>query len=196
MKSMQEALGRMKYRVRIDVESLCAAALLVGLVAPATAASSTTFTSKRFAYSVALPAGWIGHQTFATYPWAGEITPAPDGQTVDWLADNRGHRVLAASMPVPATMTLAKWKASMIDQIRYQPLGPCVKNAARFRTTSLGGAPAFAFGQLCPIGDVTMIVALHKRRGYILIFQSPPANTDASDHRLFEQLRKRVRLLG
>jgi len=196
MKSIHQALGRMKYRVRIDVGTLCAAALLVGLAAPATAASSTTFTSNRFAYSVALPAGWIGHQTFATYPWAGEITPAPDGQTVDWLADNRGHRFLAASMRVPATMTLAKWKASMIAQVEYQPLGPCVKNVARSRTTSLGGAPALAFGQLCPIGDVTMIVAVHKRRGYIFILQSPPANTDASDHRLFEQMRKTVRLLG
>ena len=196
MKSMHQPIGRSKYRVRIGVGSLCAAALLVALVAPATAASSTTFTSKRFAYSVALPAGWIGHQTFATYPWAGEITPAPDGQTVDWLADKRGHRVLAASMRVPATMTLANGRPRSSPQIPYKPFGPRVKNVARSRTTSLGGAPALTFGQLCPIGDVTMIVALHERRGYIFILQSPPANTDASDHRLFEQLRKTVRLLG
>jgi len=56
MKSMHQALGRMKYRVRIDIGRLCAAALLVGLVAPATAASSTTFTSKGFGYSVAASA--------------------------------------------------------------------------------------------------------------------------------------------
>ena len=186
----------MKYAVRIGVGSLCAAALLVVLVASATAASSATFTSKKFGYSVALPAGWIGHQTFATYPWAGEITPAPDGQAVDWLADNRGHRVLAASMRVPATMTLAKWRASIVAQIPYKPIGVCVKNVARSRTTSFGGAPALAFGQLCPIGDVTMIVALHKRRGYIFIFQSTPTNSDASDHRLVEQLRRSVRFLA
>ena len=41
-----------------------------------------------------------------------------------------------------------------------------------------------------------MIVALHKRRGYIFIFQSSPQNNDASDHRLFEQLRQSTRLVG
>src|SRR5215213_11938309 len=136
----------MKYAVRIGAGGVCAAAVLVALVAPATAASSTTFASKRFGYSVALPAGWIGHQTRGEYPWAGQITPAPDVGTVDWLVDGRGHTLLAASMRVPATMTLPEWKASMIEQVLYKPLGPCVKNVARSRATSLGGGPAFAIG--------------------------------------------------
>ena len=145
MTSIDRSIRRRKSCVGIGAGSLCAAALLVVLVASATAATSATFTSKRFGYSIALP---------------------------------------------------AKWKTSMIAQVEFKPFGPCLKNVARSRATSLGGAPAFAFGQLCPIGDVTMIVALHKRRGYIFIFQSSPQNNDASDHRLFEQMRKAVRFVG
>jgi len=96
-------------------------------------------------------------------------------------------------MPVPASMTLAKWRAASIEQVPVKPGGDC-DIPGRFRTTSLGGAPARVYGQSC-ITDVTVLVAVHERRGFFVLLQSPPANTVASDYRVFEQMRRSVRFL-
>jgi len=58
-------------------------------------ASSARFTSKRYRYSIALPAGWIARPASTTYAWAGNFT-AQNGPEVDAFVDHHSHLFVVA----------------------------------------------------------------------------------------------------
>src|SRR3954464_8772710 len=123
-------------------------ALAATLAAAADATSSKRFVSKRYSYSVVLPAAWTSSP--ASMGWKGgpPFQDPPEVDLYDHAADGRSFAIAARKLPTPTT-TLRQWAAAYC--------GPAVpaacKKARGYRATTLGGVPALASGRHCEVQD-------------------------------------------
>ena len=158
----------------------------------AEAASSAvrgTFTSGLYDYDVALPIDWA--RTPASSRWlSGEL----EGQCPsDWdcFTDLSDHRTLAvAAIQVPGDLTLDEWR------IRIHQSQPDVcSDTGTTSPTTLGGDPAESWAVACPSEGLKTIktVAIHSRKGYVLIFASPSEDSLDADSSAFAALLETFR---
>lgn len=154
---------------------------LAALTAAASADGSAAkrFTSKRYGYSLTLPAGW--HVTRPAGRWSG--TPYPWSPGVDtYSGPVAGRLLLAAARRVAAGTTLERWTARIVAGTP----GIC-GTPESFTVTTLGGEPARRFTNHCSDGYYLInVAALHRGRGYVLISASS-ANADAVDQAVFSR---------
>jgi hypothetical protein len=94
-------------------------------------------------------------------------------------------------MNVPASMSLSAWESKHVARMQS-----FCKKAYAFRNSTLGGAPAKEFMEMCPEYDVIVLTAIHGQRGYIFQFVSPTANTPVADRRSYEAGRRTFRFTG
>jgi hypothetical protein len=107
---------------------------------------------------------------------------------VDTFGDRHDRKFIAAAKRLPPGTTLLKWSKSVVATME----GFCQKSRA-FRKTTLGGGPARQFAIACPSYDVIVATAVHRGRGYILLFVSPTMNAAAADYRTYEAGRRSFR---
>ena len=79
-------------------------------VAPEATVPPSTFTSEKYGYSIALPAGWIGKQAFLQ--WDGTGSPGHDAAEVDQFHTATGTDAWA--MAAPTTKNLATFWADQL----------------------------------------------------------------------------------
>jgi hypothetical protein len=167
-----------------------AAATLV-LAGASSAASGTAFRSKEYHYSVTLPGGSEGWRLSpAVDRWAGLTLMGLDSPAFDDLSQPaRGWNVVVADRPLAAGTTLRDWTKRVVGMAP----GSC-QTPRTFVTTTLDSVSAQSFRHACSDGyDVTKLTAIHRGKGYIILFASNTANTAASDRRFFDALRRSFR---
>src|SRR5213592_2296810 len=123
-------------------------ALAATLAATADATSSKRFVSKRYSYSVVLPAAWTS--TPASTGWQGG-PPFQDPPQVDLYdaADGRSFAVAARKLPA-STTTLRQWATAYVGTA----VPSFCKKSRGYRATTLGGLPALAFTGRCEVHDI------------------------------------------
>ena len=173
-----------------------AAALACALVALSLGAESSRaersakqarFVSKRYGYSIALPAGW--RATYARRVWAGRF-PLMDSGEVDFFEDRNERFFIVAATRVPAGTTLRQWERSHGDVMTRSPY--CERSRA-FQDTRLGGVAAREFQNRCLVHDAIVVAVVRRGRGYTFQFVSPKRNSATVDRRMFETGRRGFR---
>jgi hypothetical protein len=168
---------------------LVAVAATFAAAAAADAASSKRFVSKRYHYSIVLPAAWT--ETPASTGWQGG--PPFDSTTevdlFDKLSDGRSMAVAARS--IPRAFTLRKWATTYV---RAAVPSFCKKSRG-YRTTTLGDAPALAFTAHCEVHDITLALSVHGGQGYTFILASPSFYAAGDDGAIFETSRRSFRFV-
>jgi hypothetical protein len=168
---------------------LALVAVAATLAAAADAAPSRVFVSKRYGYSIVLPAGWTSHP--ASSAWAGGAPFLNEAQ-VDIHQAGDGRALAAAAKSLPTATTLRKWASAYVGTALPSF---CTKSSG-YRATTLGGAPALAYTGRCEIHDVTIALTVRRGRGYVLGLGSPSEYPAAADGRIFEAARRSFRFLG
>jgi hypothetical protein len=157
---------------------------LVAVLAPAAdATSSKRFVSKRYSYSIVLPAGWTSSP--ASIGWQGG-TPFQDPPEVDLYEGADGRSLAVAARSVARTTTLRQWAAVYVGAAVPSF---CTKSHG-YRTTKLGGVPALAFTGRCEIHDIDVELTVRHGRGYAFALASPRAGSKAADGAIFETARR------
>jgi hypothetical protein len=163
-------------------------ALVASLAAAADAASSKRFFSKRYSYSIVLPAAWTSNP--ATINWKGG-PPFQDPLEVDSYDTSDGRTMAVATRSVPRTTTLRQWArvyvGAAVPSFCKKPRGS--------RATTLGGVPALAFTVRCEIHNVHVELAVRDGRGYVFALAAPSANSEAADGAVFEAARRSFRFV-
>jgi hypothetical protein len=151
-------------------------------------ASHHTFTSQRYGFRVTLTARWS--ETDARVDWNGKKLQGLDSAAFANVTDLASGRTLAAAAaPVTPGTTLAQWRAAMI---RAAP--SVCSDSSSDEQTVLGGDAALAWTATCADGyNVNKLAALHGRRGYMILFASPSARSEAQDRRIFKSIRRSFR---
>jgi hypothetical protein len=175
-----------EYAPRVRKILVLVALLTAALAADANATSSTRFVSKRYSYSIVLPAGWTS--TPASIKWKGG-PPFQDPQEVDLFEGAGGRSMVVAARSVPPTTTLRQW-ATMYVGVAVPSF---CKRSPGYRATALGGLPALTFTGPCEIHDITVELAVRRGRGYAFALASPQANSAAADRAIFEAARTSFR---
>lgn len=167
---------------------LALVAVVATTAAAADAASGKTFVSKRYNYSIVLPAGWTSSP--ASMRWQGG-PPFQDPPQVDLFdaADGRSFAVAARSLP--RTTTLRRWATVYVGAA----LPSFCKRARGYRVTTLGGIPALAFTAHCEVHDVNVELTVRRGRGYTFALASPSLYADAADSAVFERARRSFRFV-
>jgi hypothetical protein len=142
----------------------------------------TTYGSKQYGYKIVLSGQYT--MTPAYGPWDGDFPFGSSGK-VDLIVDGRDRKFIVAAKPVAPDMSLARWAAFVAGVKRESCSG-----LRRFRISSLGGAPAREFVNTCPGYDVITLAAVHKGRGYLFEYLSPPSFSAAFDRRTYEAGRR------
>lgn len=155
-----------------------------------TAGRTTTFTSKRFGYSVVVPGGsarWLAVR--ASEDWSGQVT-SPNSPSIDTFTDEQSGRLyLIASLPQPAGTTLDEF---VREVLRARP-GSCHTKTS-FSDSTLAGVSARVARFSCTDGyAVTQLAALHGGRGYFLIVASQTTGPRAEHRSAFEAVRRSFR---
>ena len=152
------------------------------LAAAADATSSKKFVSKRYSYSIVLPADWTSSP--ASIRWRG----GPPFQD---------RRRSTFTMP----LTDARWRSqrgrcrerrryAMGDGVRWTALPSFCKKSRGYRATTLGGVPALAFTGRCEVHDINVELTVRHGRGYTFALASPSADSEAADGGVFEAARR------
>lgn len=151
--------------------------LLSGCGATAAKAPTTSFVSKRYGYSVALPghAGrWYSRPALAN--WTTGTIGGVDSPGFDVYTDLRSSQnyLFAA---VPGKWSLPRWTDyAMSSRAEICSLPQSLPNS------TLEGAPARVFTWTCSDGyRIVGLTALHASRGYFMLVISPVALSRASD---------------
>ena len=163
-------------------------ALVAALATAADATSSKRFVSKRYSYSIVLPAAWTSIP--ASISWRGG-PPFQDPAEVDLYAAADGRSLAVAARSVPQKMTLHQWATV------YVPAAVpsfCTKSRG-YHATTLGGVPALAFTGRCDIHDINVELAVRRGRGYTFALASPRADSEAADGAVFEAARRSFRFV-
>ena len=152
---------------------------------------STRYISKRYGYEIVLRGRyWI---VPAQRQWDGQFPFGASGQ-VDLIGDyTQDRKFVIAAKPVPPGMSLSRWEAFVVRLQRSFCHG-----LRSFRASSLGGEPAREFVNSCPASpeyEVITLAALHKGRGYLLNYLSPPSSNAVSDRRKYEAGRRALRFI-
>jgi hypothetical protein len=167
---------------------LALVALAATLAAAADASSSKKFVSKRYGYSIVLPAAWTSFP--AARAWHGG-PPFMDPSGVDSYQVADGRTVAVAARSLPPTTTLQKW-ASLYVGTAVPSF--CTKSRG-YRATTLGGARALAFTGHCEVHDINIGLTTRRGRGYVFALSSPSANSAAADGAVFEAARRSFRFI-
>jgi len=88
-------------------------------------------------------------------------------------------------------MGVSEWEARHVFSMQS-----FCKQAHAFGRSTLGGAPAKEFTEVCPDYDEIVLTAVHARRGYIFQLVSPTANSPTADRRSYEAGRRTFRFTG
>jgi hypothetical protein len=157
---------------------------LVATLAPAAAAtSSKRFVSKRYSYSIVLPADWMSSP--ASTSWQGG-PPFQDPPEVDLYEASDGRSLAIAARSVPRTTTLRQWATVYVGAAVPSF---CTKSHG-YRATTLGGVSALAFTGRCEIHDINVELTVRHGRGYAFALASPRADSQAADGAVFEAARR------
>jgi hypothetical protein len=156
--------------------------------------ASTTFVSKNYGYTVAIPGPqWVAYD--AAISWSGDFPLGVD-PGLDIIFDSHDRKFIAAAMPLSAGTTLRTWtahQATTVHSVTAKSGAPFCRKARAFRDTTLGGAPAREFQYVCLGYDTIVVNAVHRGRGYVFQFVSPTPNTAASDRGTFDAGRRSFR---
>ncbi len=163
-------------------------AVVATLAAAADATSSKRFVSKRYSYSIVLPATWAS--SLASISWKGG-PPFQDPPEVDLYEAADGRSFAVAARSVPRTMTLREWATAYVGAAVPSF---CVKSRG-YRATVLGGVPALAFTGHCEIHDISVELTVRRGRGYAFALASPSANSATADGAVFEAARRSFRFV-
>jgi hypothetical protein len=163
-------------------------AVVAALAAAAEATSSKRFVSKRYSYSIVLPAGWTSSP--ASTGWHGG-PPFQDPPEVDLYEAADGRSLAIAARSVPQTTSLRQW-AKVYTGAAVPSF--CTKSRG-YRTTTLGGSPALVFTGRCEIHDINVEVTVRRGRGYVFALASPRAESEAADGAVFEAARRSFRFV-
>jgi len=140
------------------------------------------YVSKRYRYEIVLRGTFGMVQALAA--WDGSFPFGSSGR-VDVIVDRHDRKFIVAAKPVSSGMTLSRWEA-FVAKLKRQ----ACQGLRNFRASSLGGEPAREFRNSCPGYDVITLAALHRGRGYLLEYLSPPSFTAASERRVYEAGRR------
>jgi hypothetical protein len=163
-------------------------ALVATLTAAADAASSKRFVSKRYGYSIVLPADWTSSP--ASIKWQGG-PPFQDPPEVDLYERADGRSLAVAARFVPRTTTLHQWATVYVGAA----VPHFCKKSGGYRATTLGGVPALAFAGRCEIHDIQVELTVRRGRGYAFALASPSANSEAADDAIFKAARRSFRFI-
>jgi hypothetical protein len=161
------------------------------LVPAATAAPTTTFVSKQYHYTIAVPGSakyWTTNYAFIDW------TKGPVDRAVpqfDTFTDTRVNRFfIIGARKEPAGTTLADWTAFFTT-----PAELGCKTTTRLGSSRLGGTAAQAFAFTCGDGvHGTGLTALHDGSGYFLLLSTFSGTTsEASDRAVFDAGRASFR---
>jgi hypothetical protein len=142
----------------------------------------TTYASKRYGYQIVLTGPYT--MTPAYGQWDGDFPFGSSGK-VDLIVDPHDRKFIIAAKPVSPGMSLSRWEAFVAGVKRES-----CSTLRRFRTSSLGAAPAREFLDTCPGYNVITLAAVHERRGYLFEYLAPPSFSAASDRRTYEAGRR------
>jgi hypothetical protein len=160
-------------------------AVAATLAAAADATSSNRFVSKRYSYSVVLPAAWTSSP--ASMGWKGgpPFQDPPEVDLYDHAADGRSFAIAARKLSTPTT-TLRQWAAAYVGAA----VPSFCKKSRGYRATTLGGVPALAFTGHCEVHDINVGVTVRRGRGYAFALASPAPYSEADDGAVFEAARR------
>jgi hypothetical protein len=185
-------MPRAPARIAVTLLALIASAVACGAASsrPSQTTSApparTKYISKRYGYEIVLRGRYF--IVPAQRQWDGRFPFGATGQ-VDLIGDyTQDRKFVVAAKPVPPGMSLSRWEAFVVRVQRRFCHG--LRN---FRASSLGGEPAREFVNSCPASpeyEVITLAALHKGRGYLLNYLSPPSSSAASDRRMYEAGRR------
>jgi hypothetical protein len=157
---------------------LAAAAVALSLGSIAEGASSTTFVSKRYGYSMTLPGGharYLSSPATATWSHGG---PFPSDPAFDQIDDLKTHSAYTiAAKRLRGAWTLRKWTAFTIS-VTVPPCRPKQPGLTRSR---LGDSPALVYELKCAEGRVYQLAAVHAHRGYLFIYTADSVNRRGFD---------------
>jgi hypothetical protein len=168
--------------------ALVVLALVAALAAVAHAAASKRFASKRYSYSLVLPAGWTSYP--ASTNWQGG--PPFQGQSeVDTYLATDGSAMAIAARSVPRTTTLRQWATVYVG---VAVPGECTRSPG-YRATMLGGIPALVFAGRCDVHDIRVELAVRRGRGYVFALASTRASSETADRATIEAARRSFRFV-
>lgn len=144
--------------------------------------AGTKYISKRYGYEIVLRGKYA--MIPAQLPWDGSFPFGSSGK-VDIIIDPHDRKFIVAAKPVSPGLSLSRWETFVVGLKRQSCHG--LRN---FRASSLGGEPAREFVNSCPGYEVITLAALHKRRGYLVEYLSPPIYSASSDRRTYETGRR------
>lgn len=161
-----------------------------GRTASTAAAAKTTFTSKRYRYSIALPGGSARYETLGAHTsWSGSV-PNRSNPAFDHISDlHSGRFLLIAAKRVVPGMTLRKWMSYLVSVINPG----CTYAKQTFTESTLGGAPALGFKLRCSEGITLQLGTIHAHRAYFFIDITSKPKLHPSDRRAFDVLRRSFR---
>jgi hypothetical protein len=157
-------------------------------ILPVVTAPPSTFTSEKYGYSIALPAGWTGKQAFIQ--WNGVGSPGHDAAEVDQFYSSTGTNAWAMATPTTKSLT-SFWADQLADAAAKHPCASTIEVEVDAAIT-IDGEPAHLTVQNCPgpggirVGGAGVVAA---GTGYIFYLQHPPNDTaDPTDMSVFRTL--------
>jgi hypothetical protein len=153
------------------------------------AGSGDAFTSRKYPYSIALPAGWSASP--GTVPWDGKDLSA-EGPYADLFTAPNGTMAWAAAEPTTKSLPALVAEQAAIGA----KLHPCSKPESK-EPISLGGDPAQLIAMHCPAKGgilVATTAVIHNGTAFFFAFQDPmTAAPAAADLAVFKSLLSKVK---
>ncbi|HEX3219143.1 MAG TPA: hypothetical protein VHU77_03820 [Candidatus Limnocylindria bacterium] len=160
-----------------------------------TPAQATEFASRRYGYSLTLPAGWVGGQAFRT--WDGTGAPGYDGLSVDRFSAPAGQLTVWA-YAAPFDGSLSEWTAAAVRAAATDH--PCPTQPATNEELLIGKEAARLLGSHCPpVGGLFVMTAVtvHGATGFVFAVQDPSrATSDEAVRSAFLELITTVQFSG
>ena len=135
-----------------------------------TPAAAGLFTSRHYAYTEALPAGWTGGQ--ATQQWNGTGSPGDDDSAVDLFQGPDGIQAWAIATPTKENLTAYTTTTTRASAAAH----PCPATPQTDHAITVGGAPAQLLSMQCPPGSsflVELAITVHDGTAFVFASQNP-----------------------
>ena len=162
-----------------EVPALAALVAVAGVLVGCGSSGPSAFTSQNYGYTVALPAGWSGHQ--ASYQWNGGGSPSHGDGDVD-LFPGPGSS-FAIAFAAPSGESLAGYVATFVRDEAAEHRCPPVPQTDQ--AVTIGRAPARLLGMHCPAPSGLLVlnaITVHAKTGYVFVFEDPSGGTAAAEH--------------
>jgi hypothetical protein len=205
---MGPALGFRFSRLTIAA-SLCVALVAVGCVPAVPGASSTktqaatsvpspsstkpqaeTFVSDRYGFSITLPTGSVTRH--ATVGWDASCLCGLGDPTWDSAVIVGNRTLVVAATAVDSAMDLPRWRARIVA------LAPDICHESEAATSvTIGGEAALEWTASCSDGyNVIKLAALHRGRGYVVLFASLTGEPLADNQTAFDSIMSSFEYVG